>query len=29
MNDWQLNMEQIWQAMEEDIPVIVDFFEKF
>jgi uncharacterized protein with HEPN domain len=25
---WQLNMEQIWQAMEEDIPQLCEFFEK-
>ena len=24
---WQLNMEQIWQAVEEDIPVLKAFFD--
>jgi len=24
---WQLNMEQIWQAIEEDIPKLVHFFD--
>jgi len=24
---WQLNMEQIWQAMEKDIPQLKDFFD--
>ena len=26
---WQLDMKQIWQAMKEDIPVLVEFFDKF
>ena len=26
---WQLNMEQIWQAVEEDIPLLREFFEGF
>ena len=26
---WQLDMEQIWQAVEEDIPRLCEFFEKF
>ncbi|MCL1873140.1 MAG: DUF86 domain-containing protein [Clostridiales bacterium] len=26
---WQLNMEQVWQAMEEDIPKLKDFFSRF
>lgn len=26
---WQLNMEQIWQAMLEDIPLLEVFFDKF
>ena len=26
---WQLNMGQIWQAIEEDIPVLQEFFDKF
>ena len=26
---WQLNMEQIWQAMVEDIPKLEDFFNRF
>ena len=26
---WQLNMKQIWQAMEDDIPVLWEFFDKF
>jgi len=26
---WQLNMEQIWQAVEEDIPRLCDFFSQF
>ena len=26
---WQLNMEQIWQAIEEDVPDLVKFFEQF
>ena len=25
---WQLDMEQIWQAYEEDIPLLIDFFGK-
>lgn len=26
---WQLNMEQIWQAVIEDIPKLEDFFNRF
>ena len=26
---WQLDMEQIWQAMKEDIPDLRTFFDKF
>ena len=26
---WELNMEQIWQAVEEDIPLLREFFEGF
>ena len=26
---WQLNMEQIWQAVEEDIPKLNNFFAQF
>jgi uncharacterized protein with HEPN domain len=26
---WQLNMEQIWQAVEEDIPNLIKFFRQF
>ena len=26
---WKLNMEQIWQAMEEDIPALKKFFDNF
>jgi uncharacterized protein with HEPN domain len=26
---WQLDMEQIWQAIDEDIPELNKFFEKF
>jgi len=26
---WQLDMEQIWQAVEEDIPQLSDFFDNF
>jgi len=26
---WQLDMEQIWQAIDEDIPKLEKFFEKF
>jgi len=25
---WQLNMEQIWQAIEDDIPKLCDFFDE-
>jgi len=26
---WQLNMEQIWQAIVDDIPELIEFFRRF